>query len=49
MQKELSRIGWRAEFFPAVRPETAQGFPWIGARGCFLSHLAVLKSALAGC
>jgi glycosyl transferase, family 25 len=45
MQKQLSRIGWRAEFFPAIRPESAANFPSIGARGCFLSHLAVLRSA----
>lgn len=45
MQAQLSRIGWRAEFFPAIRPENADGFPSIGARGCFLSHLAVLKKA----
>jgi hypothetical protein len=45
MQKQLERIGWRARFFPAVRPENAAGFPSIGARGCFMSHLAVLKTA----
>jgi hypothetical protein len=46
MRRELSRIGWEAEFFPAVRPDHAAGFPSIGARGCFLSHLAVLKQAM---
>lgn len=46
MRRELSRIGWEAEFFPAVRPDNAAGFPSIGARGCFLSHLAVLKQAI---
>jgi glycosyl transferase, family 25 len=45
MQRELSRVGWSAEFFPAIRPETADGFPSVGARGCFLSHLSVLKTA----
>jgi glycosyl transferase family 25 len=45
MQKELSRVGWQAEFFSAIRPEDPAGFPSIGARGCFLSHLAVLKKA----
>jgi glycosyl transferase, family 25 len=45
MQKQLSRIGWHAEFFPAIRPEGAADFPSIGARGCFLSHLSVLKNA----
>jgi glycosyl transferase, family 25 len=46
MRRELSRIGWEAEFFPAIRPEDAGGFPSIGARGCFLSHLAVLRQAM---
>ena len=45
MHKQLSRIGWRAEFFSAILPETAATFPSIGARGCFLSHLSVLKNA----
>jgi len=45
MEKELSRIGWSAEFFPAIRPSSAADFPSIGARGCFLSHLAVLVEA----
>jgi glycosyl transferase family 25 len=37
----------RVIFFDAVRPSDAGGFPTIGTRGCFLSHLGVLKSALA--
>ena len=45
MQKQLSQIGWNAEFFPAIRPKSAADFPSIGARGCFLSHLAVLRKA----
>src|SRR5215467_13979333 len=45
MGEQLSRIGWRAKFFPAIRPKDAAGFPSIGARGCFLSHLAVLRDA----
>lgn len=45
MQEELSRIGWKAKFFPAIRPASADGFSSIGAYGCFLSHLAVLKAA----
>jgi glycosyl transferase family 25 len=44
MQRQLSEIGWRADFFSAIRPPRAAGFPSIGARGCFLSHLAVLKT-----
>jgi glycosyl transferase family 25 len=34
-------------FFEAVRPPDAGEFPTIGARGCFLSHLGVLKAARA--
>lgn len=34
-------------FFEAVRPSDAAGFPSIGARGCLLSHLQILKEALA--
>jgi glycosyl transferase, family 25 len=46
-EQELSRIGWNAKFFSAIEPKDAGGFPSIGARGCFLSHLAVLKNARA--
>ncbi len=45
MQQQLSLVGWHAEFFSAIRPESAANFPSIGARGCFLSHLSVLKNA----
>ena len=45
MKRQLSRIGWDAVFFPAIRPTSAADFPSVGARGCFLSHLAVLKEA----
>jgi hypothetical protein len=45
MEKQLLRIGWRAEFFRAIRPDNAADFPSIGARGCFLSHLSVLRNA----
>ena len=34
-------------FFEAVRPADKGEFPTLGARGCFLSHLGVLKAALA--
>lgn len=33
-------------FFPAIRPESSGDFPSVGARGCFLSHLAILREAL---
>jgi glycosyl transferase, family 25 len=45
IEKELLRVGWQAEFFPAIRPNSAANFPSIGARGCYLSHLSVLRSA----
>lgn len=35
----------KIEIFPALRPDDAAGFPSVGARGCFLSHLATLKQA----
>lgn len=39
----------RVSFFPAIRPQDPGGFPSIGARGCFMSHLEVLREArLAG-
>lgn len=44
-EKELSRVGWSATYFSAIEPSTEEGFPSIGARGCFLSHLAVLREA----
>jgi len=45
MRRELSRAGWNATFFPAIEPSSPAGFESIGARGCFLSHLSVLKAA----
>ncbi|SHK60282.1 hypothetical protein SAMN05444321_0011 [Bradyrhizobium lablabi] len=46
MQNQLDRIGWRAEFVKATRPDDKGPFPSVGARGCFLSHLDVLKRGL---
>jgi glycosyl transferase family 25 len=48
--RELQRIGLplekgRVEIVSATRPQTADGFSTIGARGCFLSHLQVLRQA----
>lgn len=50
MKKELKMLGLfesseRVVFFPAIRPSDKGDFPSIGSRGCFLSHLAVLKEA----
>lgn len=38
--------GEKVSFFEAVTPSEAAGFPSKGTRGCFLSHLGVLKAAL---
>lgn len=50
MLQELSRVGMgvdtaELEIFPAIKPATVEDFPSIGARGCFLSHLAILQAA----
>jgi glycosyl transferase family 25 len=52
MQAQFRKIGVdtrdsRIIFFDAIRPDDAAGFPTIGARGCFLSHLGVLRAARA--
>lgn len=50
MADQLARLGTgfaapNVTLFPAVRPEAAGPFPSLGARGCFLSHLGVLRDA----
>ena len=48
MAAELDRIGgWPANcrFYDARRPADPGGFPSLGARGCFESHLGVLRAA----
>lgn len=50
MAAQLSRIGLsfshpKLTLFPAIRPESAGPFPTIGTRGCFMSHLGVLRHA----
>jgi glycosyl transferase, family 25 len=50
MDEQLRHIGLAldsplVEVFEAVRPEDRGDFPSIGARGCFMSHLGVLKLA----
>lgn len=51
MEEQLRRAGLedhqKVSFFSAVRGETADGFASPGARGAFLSHLAILEGALA--
>lgn len=46
MEAQLKRVNWTAEFTSAPRPDEPGGFSSIGAHGCFLSHLQVLKLAL---
>jgi hypothetical protein len=50
MADQLARIGLsfdspQVRLFPAVRPESAGDFPSVGARGCFLSHLGILRQS----
>ncbi len=50
--RELERAGLplaagRVELFPAVCPADAGGFSTPGSRGCFLSHLEVVRAARA--
>lgn len=50
MREMLRRIGWDPDqpkivWFPAVDPRSANGFTTPGARGCFLSHIAVSNLA----
>lgn len=47
---QLARIGLsldhpQVRVHAACRPDTPAGFPSIGARGCFLSHLGLLRGA----
>lgn len=35
----------KVRIFPAIKPDEALEFPSVGARGCYLSHLAVIKEA----
>lgn len=50
ISRELAQAGMpfstgRVERFNAIRPVEACGFPTPGVRGCFLSHLGVLREA----
>ena len=52
MRAQLQTIGLdygqpQVHLFSAVKPDDAAGFPSIGARGCFLSHLGVLRAAVS--
>jgi glycosyl transferase, family 25 len=46
MKDELRRIGWDAQFSNSLRPLDANGFPSVGARGCFESHLVTLRRGM---
>lgn len=48
--RELAKVGMpftleKVELFKAIRADSAGSFPSLGARGCFLSHLMILKQA----
>lgn len=50
MEVELKKVNLsyeneRVTVFPAIKPADQGKFPSIGARGCFLSHLEILKKA----
>ncbi len=50
ISRELGRAGvplkpGKVEIFRAIRPTEAAGFPSPGVRGCFLSHLGILREA----
>lgn len=52
MQIELQKIGLSLAhpdiyLFPAVRPDNYEGWPSLGAKGCFMSHYQVLQDAKA--
>ncbi|MGZ9812221.1 glycosyltransferase family 25 protein [Pseudoroseicyclus sp. H15] len=53
MEAEFARIGLalphpKIAFVPAARPDEAGGWDSIGARGCFLSHLGLLRQIAEG-
>ncbi len=49
--RELARIDALGDpqiaFFDAVKPTDPAAFPSLGARGCFMSHLDILRAAVA--
>jgi glycosyl transferase, family 25 len=50
MEEQLRRVGLslehkRVTLYAAHRPESAGDFPSVGVRGCFMSHLGVIKAA----
>jgi glycosyl transferase, family 25 len=52
MNEQLVQIGLSLShpgirLFEAVRPTSLEGFPTLGTRGCFMSHLGILREAAA--
>jgi len=50
METELQRSGLSVDgthirYFRAIRPDSVGLFPSLGARGCFMSHLEILREA----
>lgn len=50
MEQELAQAGMpfeagKVEVFAAIKPDSPEPFTSIGYKGCFLSHLAILKQA----
>lgn len=50
MQAEFHRVGIdfnhrKIRVFTAIKPESHEGWPTAGTKGCYLSHLGVLKDA----
>ena len=50
IEEQLKKVGLalnhpKVILFNAIKPDAAGAFPNIGAKGCFLSHLGVLKDA----
>jgi glycosyl transferase, family 25 len=51
ISEQFAKIGrpidlQRIQRFDAVRPDSEGGFPSLGAKGCYMSHLGALKHAL---
>lgn len=49
--EDFTRNGFRIDndkiaFFQAVTPDALEGFPSLGARGCFMSHLGIMEEAV---
>ena len=46
IENEFRKVGWNSVlFFPAFKFDDAAGFPHVGWRGCFYSHLGCLQFA----